>query len=76
MAPHDALQAEDPEGASRMVDRIRREIVASLAGVRRIIDDGEILSQLSAMRNEFGEWHVRQIIENAPRKIIRTWGKA
>jgi len=44
--------------------------------VRRIIDDGEILSQLSAMRNEFGEWHVRQIIENGPRKIIRTWGKA
>ena len=39
VAAHDALDADDREGALRLVDRVRTEIVASVAEVRRIIDD-------------------------------------
>ncbi len=39
VAAHDALEADDRKAASRMVDRLRTEIVASVAEVRRIIDD-------------------------------------
>ena len=39
VAAHDALEADDTASASRMVERVRTEIVASVAEVRRIIDD-------------------------------------
>ena len=39
VAAHDALEADDRASATRMVERVRTEIVASVAEVRRIIDD-------------------------------------
>ena len=77
VAAHDALEADDREGASRMVDRVRAEIVASVAEVRRIIDDLrpaslEEAGLASALRRQAGAAGVPVTIEMAGLPALRS----